>query len=365
MPLTWTKIPMPGVSPTAYSGYQATGASRRHYSILKHGTRFRLAGGGGHADQRVATLAVLKDVCEQIEASVVSGMIGLNTHDNEVPLLTSVTKRDVSERKGDVPPAGYVIPELKVSGITAANPFGTDDEPNEPTPLEACDFPLGSQQNPFPKGENGPDPSQGSSVPSESALSAGASSASAATVPVTAVTEFPVTTCGGTLLIAATSQAEAERIAVQDGYMVKLTTDTDDTEGENGSDPTVSPKTSSTPVTTSDGEDGSSTTPVPPAPTIDPEPGLDTVVPEFRPGTPPAPESVPEPAEHPDHETPLAAPDAAPDLGVTDARFRASIDRDSLVNTLSRLVMRRDLSWRPGAVIAPVRRYFGGRKLRA
>ncbi len=60
-------------------GHEATGASGRYYSILKHGVgRFRLAGGGGKYDQKIGTLSALKALCEEVEAACTefAGVLG-------------------------------------------------------------------------------------------------------------------------------------------------------------------------------------------------------------------------------------------------------------------------------------------------
>jgi len=61
--LVWTK--------TA-AGYTATGETGRFYSIVRHNGQFRLAGGGGHADQTLGTLKFLKAKCDEIEYAVVT-----------------------------------------------------------------------------------------------------------------------------------------------------------------------------------------------------------------------------------------------------------------------------------------------------
>lgn len=269
--LTWTKIPMPAAGPTAYSRYQATGASGRYYSILKHGTRFRLAAGGGKYDQKVSTLADLKEVCEGLEVTLAEF--------GEVMMVN--VKPGVTVAKGQL-----VTTDMIQTG------------PTDETPV--------------------------------------------------AVQEFPVTTtCGNTLLIAATSQEEAVTFARRDGFAVRLAADTD----EDDEHPDYT-----TPLDDDDFPLGTQQNPLPD------EPGLDTVVPEYRPGTPP----VPEPAEHPDHETPLAAPEPPQDAPAAVRSPNWPVDdRDALPNVLGRLTLYRDLSWRPGSVIAPVRRYSGGRRARA
>ncbi len=259
--LNWTKIPMPAAGPIALSGYQATGAGGRYYSILKHGTRFRLAAGGGKYDQKVATLAVLKEVCEGLEVTLAEFA--------EVMMVD--VKPAVTEGQPD--PADLIHTGPELGRMTPGHP----NAGMGPTDAEADEYDRIA-------GEVG-------------------------SVPMTPEQLADTILAGG-------PDGPVMLVAPEGGAAADFCLD----------------------------------------PVAPPEPDLDTVVPEFRPGQPPVPVQppAPEPDDHPDRETPLAPPDLTPDLGDPGARL---VDHLAFVPTIDRLVMYRDISWRPRAVKAPVRRF--------
>lgn len=274
MALNWTKLPVLGTD--GHAGYTATGTSGRFYSILKYGSgRFRLAAGGGLDDQKVGSLTALKTMCENIES--VMSVAEPEGEQRETPTVPPMT----GSLMIPVPP----VPTTDFPGVTGMVGMNTTD-------------------GEVPK-------LNWTGIRPESDV------------------EYPVkTACGATLLIAAESPEMAVTIARADGFLVAV-------------DPPV----------------------VVPVPPVDPDTDLDFIVPNDRP-TAPVPVPDVQPTEpHPDTETPLAPPEpvqnepTAWEAAIDAGFYHQTFDRNSVPSVLGRAVMYRDMSWRSGGFLAPVRRY--------